>query len=191
VIAWQGFYEWPSVAAGKPSRFYFSSLGCTIPMGIGLALALSHRKIIALVSDGDILMELSSLPSLGKENPDNLLVLVNDNENYQTTGGYPTMTHFETDLAAMAKGAGVNQAFTVTQYDDFKKRVDEAFTPRDSTYFIVMKTSLSSFRTIYETIERAEDKYRFIRYIEETEGIRIFPSPQQDRKLLREAEKKT
>jgi thiamine pyrophosphate-dependent acetolactate synthase large subunit-like protein len=153
-------------------------------LGIGLAMALPHRKVIALVSDGDILMELGALPSLGKENPKNLVVFINDNETYQTVGGYPTMTHYKTDLSAMAKGAGVEYSVTVQKFDDFKKEVDEALVTNDCARFIVMKTEAKPYKTIFETIERAQTKYRFIKHIEETEGVKIFPSPVQDRKLL-------
>jgi len=184
VIAWQGFYEWPSLVSDRPPTHYFSSLGCTIPMATGLAIALPHRRVIALVSDGDVLMELGALPSLGRENPGNLVVFVNDNECYQTAGGYPTMTHFRTDLAAMAKGAGIEYAITLRKWEDFRHEVDQAFAKNEFPRFIVLKTNPSPFKAIYETVERAEDKYRFIRHIEATEGIRIFPSPKQDRKLV-------
>jgi thiamine pyrophosphate-dependent acetolactate synthase large subunit-like protein len=184
VVAWVAFYEWPSISHDRTCNIHISQLGCTVPLGIGLAMALPHRKVIALVSDGDILMELGALPSLGKENPKNLVVFINDNETYQTVGGYPTMTHYKTDLSAMAKGAGVEYSVTVQKFDDFKKEVDEALVTNDCARFIVMKTEAKPYKTIFETIERAQTKYRFIKHIEETEGVKIFPSPVQDRKLL-------
>lgn len=183
VVSWAAFYEWPSVSGERACNLHFSQLGSTVPMGIGLALALPQRRIIALVSDGDILMELGALPSLGRENPKNLVVFVNDNETYQTVGGYPTMTHFKTDLAAMAKAAGVEYAVTVRKFDDFKKEVDEGLAKNDCARFIVMKTEAKPYKVICETVEWAETKYRFIKHLSETEGIKIFPSPVQDQKL--------
>jgi thiamine pyrophosphate-dependent acetolactate synthase large subunit-like protein len=186
VTAWAGFFEWPSLSSHPSERtcnVFFSSLGCTIPIGIGLAMALPHRKVIALVSDGDILMELGALPTLGKENPKNLVVFINDNENYQSVGGYPTMTHYKTDLEAIAKAAGVEYAVTVRKFENFRREVDEALAKSDSGRFIVMKTESKPYKAMYGTIERTETKFWFIRFIEETEGIKIFPSPIQDKRL--------
>lgn len=186
VVIWASFHEWPSLSGERPGNIHFSCMGGTIPMCIGLAMALPHRKVIALVSDGDILMELGALPSMGKENPKNLVAFINDNENYQSIGGFPTMTAYKTDLAAMAKGAGIEYTVTVRKFDDFKREVDEALTKNDCAKFIVMKTEAKPPKTISDIIEIAETKYRFIRHIEETEGVKIFPSRVQDRKLLAE-----
>jgi len=183
VVSWAAFYEWPSISKERVCNLTFSQLGCTVPMGIGLALALPQRKVIALVSDGDILMELGALPTLGRENPRNLIVFINDNETYQTVGGYPTMTHYRTDLAAMARAAGVEHAVTVRTFEDFKKEVDEALSKSDGARFIVMKTEAKPYKTICDTLDWAETKYRFIKHLEETEGIKIFPTPLQDQKL--------
>ena len=184
VIAWTAFYEWPSLSGERAGNLHYSQLGCTAPMAMGLAMALPHRKVIALVSDGDMLMELGTLPSLGKENPKNLVILINDNETYQAVGGFPTQTAYTTDLAAMAKGAGVSYAVTVRNLEAYKKEIDEALAKNDGTRFIVMKTEAKPYKLFYETIEWAETKYRFIRYIEETEGIKIFPSAVQDKKYM-------
>lgn len=183
VVAWVAFYEWPSISHERPGNLHFSMLGCTLPMAMGLALALPNRRVIALVSDGDVLMELGALPSLGKENPKNLVVFVNDNETYQTVGGYPTMTHYKTDLAAIAKGCGVSHVATITGFGDFRSEVDRCLAGTGCASFIVLKTEAKPYKTIYETVEWAQTKYRFIRYIEETEKKSIFPSAVQDKKL--------
>jgi len=178
------FFEWPSLSGERPSNIHFSHMGCTVPMCIGLAIALPHRKVIALVSDGDILMELGALTSMGKENPKNLVAFINDNETYQSIGGFPTMTAYKTDLAVMAKGAGIEYAVTVRKFEDFKKEVDEALAKNDCARFIVMKTEAKPYKKLSEAIEIAGTKYRFLRHIEETEGVKIFPSMVQGRKLL-------
>jgi len=190
VLAWAAFYEWPSLTQDRPMNLHFSMLGCTIGMGIGLALALPHRKVIALASDGDVLMELGALPSMGKEDPKNLVVFVNDNETYQTVGGYPTMTHYQTDLAKMATAAGVKHAVTLRKYEQFKIEVDQALNSNDCSRFIVLKTEAKPYKTICDTIEWAESKYRFIKYIEKAEGIKIFPSAVQDKVLAEKGHSK-
>jgi thiamine pyrophosphate-dependent acetolactate synthase large subunit-like protein len=184
VVASMTFFEWESVSGNRPGNINFGSLGCTIPLSIGLALALPHRKVIAIVSDGDILLELGALPSMGQENPKNLTVFVNDNETYQTVGGYPTMTANKTDLAAMAKGAGVDCALTVRTFEDFKREADTALLKNDCSRFIVMKTEAKPFQAYRQPIGTIETKYRFIRHIEKTENIRIFPRAVQDKYLI-------
>jgi len=91
------------------------------------------------------------------------------------------MTACKTDLAAMAKGAGVEHAVTVRKFGNFKKEVDDALTKNDCARFIVMKTEAKPLKAIYEATEFAETKYRFIKHIEETEGVKIFPIGMQAR----------
>lgn len=183
IVCWTGFYDIPNLLKERGNYCYFSCLGSTVSLGIGLALALPHRKVFAFSSDGDILMELGALASLAKANPKNLIVFVNDNETYQTVGGYPTMTADKADLAAIARGAGVEHAVTVRTMDKFEREVDAAFEKNKGARFIVLKTEPAPFKELPETTERVQSKYRFVKYIEQSEGIRIFAGPIQDQKL--------
>jgi len=180
------FHEWPSLSGEGLGNIALTAMGSTVPVGIGLAIALPHRKVIVLASDGDLLMELGALPSLGRENPKNLIVFVNDNETYHGVGGYPTMTSYKTDLAGMARGAGVEYAVTVRKFDEFKKEGDEAMSKNNGVRFIVMKTENKPYKTIIksEAVHSFETKCRFIRHIEETEGVEIFPRSAAIRKLM-------
>ena len=180
------FHEWPSVSKEWVGNIPLIAMGSTVPVGIGLALALPHRKVIVLASDGDVLMELGSLPSLGKESLKNLVVFVNDNESYHGVGGYPTMTAYGTDLATMAKGAGVKHAVTVRRLDEFRRETDEAMAKNDGPRLIVMKTEDQPYKTIAksEAIYHLEMKCRFIRHVEDTEGVEIFPRPGAIKRLM-------
>src|SRR2546426_259169 len=57
-------------------------MGCAVGVGMGLALALPHRKIIVLDSDGSVLLSLFNLPTLGNLQPKNLVIYVFDNGVY-------------------------------------------------------------------------------------------------------------
>lgn len=175
------FHEWPSVSGDAVGNIALTAMGSTVPVGLGLAMALPHRKVVVLASDGDLLMELGALPSLGKENPKNLVIFVNDNETYHGVGGYPTMTAYKTDLAAMARDAGVEYTVTVRKFGEFTKVVDEAMKKNDGVRFIVMKTEDKPYKTISksEAVHNIERKCRFIRHIEDTEGVEIFPGPER------------
>jgi len=81
----------------------------------------------------------------------------------------------------MAKAAGVEYTVTVQKFEDFKREVNDALTKNDCARFIVMKTEAKPLKAIYEATEFAETKYRFIKHIEETEGVKIFPIGMQAR----------
>ena len=57
-------------------------MGCALGVGMGLALALPHRRIVVLESDGSILLSLFNLPTLANLDPPNLVVFVFDNGVY-------------------------------------------------------------------------------------------------------------
>ena len=82
-------------------------MGCATGVGMGLALALPHRRVIVLESDGSVLLSLFNLPTLGNLNLSNLTVFVFDNEVYSgSTMSEPTATAGKTDLAAIARASG-------------------------------------------------------------------------------------
>src|ERR687888_242635 len=97
------------------------SMGNALAVGVGLALALPHRKVIVLESDGSLLLSLFNLPTLANLNPPNLAVFVFDNQRYSGTRiSYPSATAGKTDLAAMASGAGIEHSVTVRELKDFQ-----------------------------------------------------------------------
>jgi thiamine pyrophosphate-dependent acetolactate synthase large subunit-like protein len=85
------------------------SMGNALAVGIGLALALPHRKVLVFESDGSVLLSLFNLPTLANLNPHNLAVFVFDNQAYSGTWiSYPSATAGKTDLAAVARGWGID-----------------------------------------------------------------------------------
>ncbi len=89
-------------------------MGNALAVGLGLALALPNRKVIVLESDGSLLLSLFNLPTVAKMNPANLAVFVFDNQAYSGTKiSEPTATAGKTDLAGMARSAGIENAITV------------------------------------------------------------------------------
>jgi thiamine pyrophosphate-dependent acetolactate synthase large subunit-like protein len=106
----------------KQQRAPQLTFGISDPMGmgpgfaLGLALALQEdgRRVILLEGDGDLLMNLGALAMLAETDPPNLKVVVLQNGCYETTGCQPTANAFEVDFAAIARGAGVRTAETVT-----------------------------------------------------------------------------
>src|ERR1051325_5576174 len=115
------------------------SMGNALAVGIGLALALPHRKVLVFESDGSVLLSLFNLPTLANLNPRNLAVFVFDNQAYSGTRiSYPTATAGKTDLAAVARGSGVDQVVTVSQLEDFMKNASNALN-ESAQHFVVCK----------------------------------------------------
>src|SRR5437870_1056870 len=90
-------------AADRPRNFYtWGSMGLASSIGLGIALARPDLRAFVLDGDGSLLMNLGSLATIGLLRPDNLVVVVMDNEEYATTGGQQTPTAHGADLAAAA-----------------------------------------------------------------------------------------
>src|SRR5260370_3156141 len=85
--------EWYNAAPHMRSASLFQQqLGCVTPEAFGLAAGLPHRRVISLDTDGGMMFNLGILATLGNEQPKNLLVVVWDNECYESIGGPPTPT---------------------------------------------------------------------------------------------------
>ena len=167
--------EWYNAAPHMRSASLFQQqLGCVTPEAFGLAVGLPHRRIVSLDTDGGMMFNLGILATLGNEQPKNLLVVVWDNECYQSIGGPPTHTASgRVDLAAIARGAGVEQAFTVHTVGEFDAHCAKGLAS-DVPYVVVAKVA----GTVQPDIKRKhsdgrEDKYIFVRHVEATENIVI------------------
>jgi sulfopyruvate decarboxylase subunit beta len=162
--------EW-SQLSNHEGNLLVGMMGCAAGVGMGLALALPHRKVIVLDSDGSILLSLFNLPTLGNLQPKNLLVYVFDNGVYSGSRiSYPTATSGNTDLEAMAKAAGIKHAMILRELDDFKRDGVTALDRNELGFFVCkVEESLIHREIPRPTIDLAENKYRFVRYLERTE----------------------
>jgi len=108
VVAGLGSTAWDCTAAGDhPLTFpMWGAMGCAAMTGLGLALAQPQRRVLVITGDGEMLMGLGSLATIGVQKPQNLSVVVIDNERYGETGMQETHTAHGVDLAAMARAAG-------------------------------------------------------------------------------------
>jgi sulfopyruvate decarboxylase subunit beta len=119
----------------RGANFHSLNLGTCLPFALGLSLAFPKRKVIAIDSDGSLLLDTSSMVTLADVNPPNLLVLVFDNESYANMG--PTATARATDLAKMAAGAGVKKTVTITAVEEFARNVKPAIEAQELSFFVV------------------------------------------------------
>jgi len=86
-----------------PLNFYlWGAMGGAAMIGLGLALAQPQRRVLVLTGDGEALMGLGSLATVGVKAPRNLVLVVLDNQHYGETGMQPSHTAAGVDLAAVA-----------------------------------------------------------------------------------------
>lgn len=166
--------EWYNAAPHMRSASLFQQqLGCVTPQAFGLAVGLPHRRIVSLDTDGGMMFNLGILATLANEQPKNLLVVVWDNECYQSIGGPPTHTAGRVDIAAIARGAGIEDACTVNTLDEFDRQCELGLQAQ-SPYVVVAKVDRSVQRDIRRKhSDGREDKYIFVRHVEQTENIVI------------------
>jgi len=90
--------DWWNLAPPIGNTFNPIILGSITTTALGLALALPHRKILALETDGSVLMNTGSMCTLGSQRPGNLTVVVFDNGIYEIIGGAPSLSSDNTDM---------------------------------------------------------------------------------------------
>jgi sulfopyruvate decarboxylase subunit beta len=105
--------------AERPANFYMiGSMGLGLSIGLGLALARPSRKVIVLDGDGNVLMGMSALASVGSERPANLYHVVLDNETHASTGGQRTISG-QIKLHEVALAAGYRAAHRAVSLEPF------------------------------------------------------------------------
>jgi sulfopyruvate decarboxylase subunit beta len=164
-------HEWEMINP-REGNCYLSGMGGTTPFGLGLAMALPHRKVVVLDSDGSFLFGLNHLATLAVHKPDNLSVFVFDNECYESVGGSPSQTAHGVDLSAMARGAGIANAATVRELDPFRHAAHKTLKESGLTFTVVkIEPWIAEVPARYYHL--LEERNRFARYVEKTENISV------------------
>ncbi len=167
--------EWYNAAPHmREASLFQQQLGCVTPEAFGLAVGLPHRRIVALDTDGGLLFNLGILATLGNEQPPNLLVIVWDNGQYQSIGGPRTHTASgRVDLAAIARGAGLPQAFTATTLEDFDAHCAAGLAATEPWIVVAKTDGVLEPGLKRKHSDGREDTCTFVRHVEATEGITI------------------
>lgn len=168
-------HEWYA-ARPHPGNYHLQNLGLTSSVGLGLALALPHRRVVVFDGDGSLLLNLGSLATIANQHPRNLIYIVFDNSCYESSRGAPTATAGLTDLAAIAKGAGFANAISTQDVKEFEAGYLQALKSSD-LHFILAKIEVGTAKVPPAPLDSQENKYSFVRYIEKIEKINILVSP--------------
>ncbi|MBR0794764.1 aldehyde dehydrogenase [Bradyrhizobium jicamae] len=103
-------------AAGDHDRNFYlwGGMGGAVMIGLGLALAQPTLPVIVITGDGEMLMGIGSLATVGLQQPKNLSIIVLDNEAYGETGGQVSHTAASADLVGVAKACGITDSKAVS-----------------------------------------------------------------------------
>jgi len=150
----------------RPSFFYLQhAMGLASSLGLGIALSRPELKVIVLDGDGSVLMNLGGLTTLARYRPRNLVHVVFDNESLLSVGGFPTATSTGSDLAAMAKGAGIPRTAVARTLDEFTTAFGEALRANDLTT-LVAKVEAVGPAAFVTDLSLLENRYQFQRHLQ-------------------------
>src|SRR5438067_7673262 len=111
-----GSTTWDAAAVGDDDgNFYlWGAMGAAAMVGLGLAIAQPKRRVLVVTGDGEMLMGLGALATIGVERPPNLALVVFDNGHYGETGMQPSHTDSGVSLCGVARACGIDAVFDIT-----------------------------------------------------------------------------
>jgi sulfopyruvate decarboxylase subunit beta len=154
---------------GHRENFFYlqHAMGLASSIGIGLAMHAPKERVVVLDGDGSVLMNLGTFTTLARYRPENLIHIVFDNGSLLSTGGFDSQTAAgKTDLAAIARGAGIEQVAFADEPMAFGESFVEAL-ERDDLSVIVAKVSAVGPDHYGMDFALPENAFRFRRWIRE------------------------
>lgn len=152
---------------GHRDNFFYlqHAMGLASSIGLGLALHRPEEKVVVLDGDGSVLMNMGGLATLARYRPKNLLHVIFDNGSLLSTGGFDShTTQGITDLAAIARGAGIEHVDSVDSEMAFGEAAVEAL-ERDDLSVIVAKVKAVGPDNYGMDLALPENAFRFKRCI--------------------------
>jgi len=153
---------------GDRDNFFYlqHAMGLASSIGLGLAMHLPAERVIVLDGDGSVLMNLGTFVTLARYRPRNLIHVVFDNGSLLSTGGFESQTATGvTDIAAIARGAGIEHVATASTTIEF----GEAFLAAlecEGLSVIVAKVAAVGPEHYGMDLQLPENAFRFRRWIQ-------------------------
>jgi thiamine pyrophosphate-dependent acetolactate synthase large subunit-like protein len=120
VVGGLGASTYDIAAAGDHDRNFYlwGAMGGAVMIGLGMALAQPKLPVVVITGDGEMLMGMGSLATVGLQKPANLTIVVLDNEVYGETGGQASHTASTVDLVGVARSCGISDARAIATMAD-------------------------------------------------------------------------
>jgi thiamine pyrophosphate-dependent acetolactate synthase large subunit-like protein len=115
VVTGLGSTSWDAASVGDDDRNFYlwGAMGAAAMTGLGIALARPDRRVLVVTGDGEILMGLGSLATIGVQCPPNLAIAVFDNGRYGETGMQVSHTETAVELTGVAHACGIEQVLDI------------------------------------------------------------------------------
>jgi thiamine pyrophosphate-dependent acetolactate synthase large subunit-like protein len=114
-------------AGDRPQNFYmFGSMGLASSIGLGYALSRPDERVVVLEGEGSVLMNLGTLATIARMRPPRYLLIIMDNGTYALTGSQRTAAAEVTDMAVIARGAGIPHVASPQSAEAFERAVTDA-----------------------------------------------------------------
>jgi len=115
VVAGLGSAAYDVAAVGNEAYDFplWGAMGSALMVGLGLAIAQPTRNVVVFTGDGEMLMGIGALATVGLQQPKNLRLVVLDNEEFGETGHQATHTAQTANIAEIAKGSGIQSSFMI------------------------------------------------------------------------------
>lgn len=114
-------YDVAAVGDDDRNFYLWGAMGGAAMVGLGLALAQPDKPVLVITGDGEMMMGLGALATIGARQPSNLSIVIIDNERFGETGGQLGHTALRTDLVAVAKACGLENALGITRLEDVER----------------------------------------------------------------------
>ena len=156
---------------GHRANFFYleHAMGLASSVGLGVALAQPDRRVVVIDGDGSVLMNLGGLTTLARYAPPNLTHLVFDNESLLSVGGFPTATATGSDLAGIARAAGIAKATTVTSLEEFRQAAVAAIDAPELAC-VVAKVEAVGPTSFHMDLHLLENRFEFQRALRPDPG---------------------
>lgn len=145
-------YDLFAVSDVPENVYLWGAMGITVPIGLGLALAQPGRRVLVVTGDGDMMMGIGSLAVIAAQAPDNLGILVMDNECFEETGGQTGLTASGVDIAGIARAAGFAEAVVITD-EAAVDALPELLLKRPGPVIAVAKVGLAEDEPVYPSMD--------------------------------------
>jgi thiamine pyrophosphate-dependent acetolactate synthase large subunit-like protein len=135
VVGGLGASTYDIAAAGDHDRnlYLWGAMGGAVMIGLGIALAQPKLPVVVITGDGEMLMGMGSLATVALQKPENLTIVVLDNEIYGETGGQASHTAATVDLVGVARSCGISDAramATMAEIEAFGQQIQDLSGPR-------------------------------------------------------------
>lgn len=154
---------------GHRDNFFYlqHAMGLASSIGLGIALSLPSERVVVLDGDGSVLMNLGTFTTIARYRPANLVHIVFDNGSLLSTGGFVSHTASGlTNLAQIARGAGIPHVSEVSTLYDFMEASADAFDRRDLSVVIAKVEAVGPDHYGMD-LKLPENAFRFERFIRE------------------------